>query len=65
MRNMKAVVYKIGKGLNFIEDRNKPIVQSGHVVIQVCAAAINPVDYKLPTFIMHNRGVGLDDPCMP
>ena len=57
---MKAVVYRFGKGLSFIQDQKKPLVRPGHVVIQVCAAAINPVDYKLPTFLMHNRGVGLD-----
>jgi len=56
MKSMKAVVYTLGKGLNFIQDRNQPVVR-GHVVIQGCTAAINPVDSCI---FMHNRGVGLD-----
>lgn len=57
---MKAVVYKIGKGIQFVDDRSQPEPTDKQVAIRVCAAAINPVDYKLPAFIMNGRGVGLD-----
>ncbi|KAF0706120.1 hypothetical protein As57867_006790, partial [Aphanomyces stellatus] len=30
------------------------------VIVDVKAAAINPIDYKLPSLFLHGRGVGID-----
>jgi len=59
---MKAVQYdtKSESGFRFIEDRPVPEASAGQVVIQVKAAAINPIDYKLPGFLTNKKIVGKD-----
>ena len=46
---MKAFrVHEYGKAANFIEDEvNKPSAKQGHVVIEVKASSLNPIDHKL------------------
>jgi len=57
---MRAVVYIRGKGVQLQHDRARPRMGPGQVTVDVRAAAINPVDYKMPAWVMHGRGVGLD-----
>jgi len=58
---MRAVRYDWRKGRRFDAGTPRPAAsKSSEVVVEVRAAAINPVDYKLPKLFMHGRGVGLD-----
>ncbi|OQR91220.1 hypothetical protein ACHHYP_04864 [Achlya hypogyna] len=60
---MRAVQYNFftSNGRWFNPEAKKPVVgTSDSVVIQVKAASINPVDYKLPALFLHGNGVGLD-----
>ncbi|EQC27475.1 hypothetical protein SDRG_14678 [Saprolegnia diclina VS20] len=60
---MRAVQYNIfsPKGRRFKTKAKTPTVGAkDSVVVQVKAAAINPVDYKLPALFMQGKGVGLD-----
>mmetsp|Transcript_9824 Transcript_9824/g.14464 ORF Transcript_9824/g.14464 Transcript_9824/m.14464 type:complete len:361 (-) Transcript_9824:482-1564(-) len=62
---MKAAVRKglLGTCLSFVQDYTKPAFypekQKNDVLVKVHAAAINPVDYKLPGFVA-GKVVGLD-----
>ncbi|EQC28901.1 hypothetical protein SDRG_13411 [Saprolegnia diclina VS20] len=60
---MRAVLYSFftSNGRWFNPEAKKPVVGAkDSVVVQVKAAAINPVDYKLPALFMQGKGVGLD-----
>ena len=58
---MRAVVRK-GKGFTFVESHaapRAPKANTDEVIVRVCAAAINPVDYKAPKAVL-GPIVGLD-----
>ncbi|EQC28899.1 hypothetical protein SDRG_13409 [Saprolegnia diclina VS20] len=60
---MRAVLYSIfaANGRWFNPDATKPVVGAkDSVVVQVKAASLNPIDYKLPALLMQGKGVGLD-----
>ncbi|KDO27593.1 hypothetical protein SPRG_20306 [Saprolegnia parasitica CBS 223.65] len=60
---MRAVLYSFftSNGRWFNPEAKKPTVGTkDSVVVQVKAAGINPVDYKLPALFMQGKGVGLD-----
>ncbi|OQR83316.1 hypothetical protein ACHHYP_14845 [Achlya hypogyna] len=60
---MRAVLYNFfsSKGRRFNSETKKPIVgATDSVVVQVMAASINPLDYKLPALLLHGQGVGGD-----
>ena len=46
---MKAFrVHEYGEAAKFIEDEvNKPSAKKGHVVLEVKASSLNPIDHKL------------------
>ena len=46
---MKAFrVHEYGEVAKFIEDEvNKPSAKQGHVVVEVKASSLNPIDHKL------------------
>ena len=48
---MNAAV-RTGKGITFESNVPLPKVKNGQVMIRVKAAAINPVDYKLPKWLI-------------
>src|SRR5258708_3458440 len=53
---MKAAIYtkdKSGKGLE-LKDLEQPIPQKNEVLIRVCAASVNPLDWRMKT---HRPGV--------
>ena len=55
---MNAAV-RTGKGITFESNVPLPKVKNGQVMIRVKAAAINPVDYKLPKWLI-GPVVGID-----
>ncbi|OQR90050.1 hypothetical protein THRCLA_09447 [Thraustotheca clavata] len=60
---MRAVLYNFfsSSGRRFKPDAKKPkLLKSASVIVQVKAASINPVDYKLPTLFLQGKGVGFD-----
>ncbi|CAK4642189.1 hypothetical protein LEN26_001491 [Aphanomyces euteiches] len=60
---MPSVNYNIlsWSGRTFYPEPAKAVLKSkDSVVVEVKAAAINPVDYKLPKWFLHGRAVGLD-----
>jgi NADPH:quinone reductase-like Zn-dependent oxidoreductase len=60
---MKAYVYdkSSSDGRSWNENVAKPTqMKSYELIVKVVAAGINPVDYKLPHFMVKNRAVGLD-----
>ncbi|KAF0692928.1 Aste57867_16039 [Aphanomyces stellatus] len=60
---MPAVYYNFltSTGRSFSPADAKTVLQPiDSVVVQVHAAALNPVDYKLPSLFLHGRGIGLD-----
>ncbi|RHY18739.1 hypothetical protein DYB32_010338 [Aphanomyces invadans] len=60
---MPSVLYSIfsSTGRAFYPEPTKPVLQAtDSVVVEIRAASLNPVDYKLPKWFLHGRGVGLD-----
>ncbi|KAH9106097.1 hypothetical protein AeMF1_018205 [Aphanomyces euteiches] len=60
---MRSVKYDIwsSRGRRFDTDAAKPSLEAkDSVVVDVKAAGINPVDYKLPKWFFHGKGIGLD-----
>ncbi|OQR88323.1 hypothetical protein ACHHYP_06882 [Achlya hypogyna] len=60
---MRALLYNFfsSKGRWFNPDAAKPVVgATDSVVVQIKAASINPLDYKLPALFYHGTGVGGD-----
>ena len=58
---MKAYrVHEFGDNAKFVEDEvNKPIAKQGHVVVEVKASSLNPIDHKL---LKNNLGI---NPTLP
>ncbi|GBG34646.1 Alcohol dehydrogenase 1 [Hondaea fermentalgiana] len=44
---MKAVIMHGVGGRKFVDDKAKPVIKEGQILVRVKAAAVNPVDYKL------------------
>ena len=68
---MKAFAYdggagggSLGMAWTSVHPAPKPQLKAGHVLVEIRAAGINPVDYKLPqlmpSFILGRRAAGLD-----
>ncbi|KNC76350.1 hypothetical protein SARC_11143 [Sphaeroforma arctica JP610] len=62
MTTMKACIRdsRGPDGLTRFGDLPKPTASKGYVVVKVMAACCNPVDYKLPHFIMGGIPMGFD-----